>query len=552
MRPMVASGGSAHPFRERLEFPALVFLASALLLLLIYWVFWRIHPDKSWQDFWVMWGAQLGVLYAVVVAVMVAALPSRFEKRVEGQLKFLEDRIRSSISSFAEVVAKAELLLTQLGNRPNTEFMVVSASPILGLELDDTQRDHWRSLLANRIDAGCKTSIVCLNPYGDKNSVQSELGEFCQVLADNMVERASLSEEQRSKRVFEVYKNLLDRGRRGIEEFQDRFSKRPKFDLKFGGDPPFQVIISRDEQGVRRSILYLSSTGTLRRGLPPSGFYTEESRLGELLENVFNYIAESAIAAPADPRSQKQRNRDFQLQVESTQRLGDYDVVYERIAPGFRLLVQQRVFPPEIALANDVFGDAIEEAVQLIWANVSEAERCGIDVGTGTGVLALLLAKHCETVIGIDTDQVEIANFKENYRRFAEATKSTVKFRHVQGSLLENINPGEVGRYPLIVFNYPYYPSPSNIFNVGGEQAGRTSIRPFFEQAKSFLRQGGGVVMPVAEIAGTHNPLDIAPDLGYSPRGIGQAKEHPEYGKIRIYLFTLMPERKLLPPSGSS
>ena len=539
-----SSGPRTSAMRYLLSPPALVFLVSSLLLLATHGVFHQYHPEKTWGDFWSLWGTPLHVTYTILLAILVSVFPSRFENRMERlrkeleeKLKYLEDRIQSPISSFMEVVDRAEFLLAQLGNRPNTEFMLVSASPILGLELDDAKREHWRSLLASRIevnDESCKTSIVCLNPYGTATSTQSELGEFCKVLAESLSRREPAVD----------YETLFNRGRKGTEKFQTEYSKRPNFKLRFSGDPPFQVIIARDEKGNRRSILYLSSTGTLRRGLPPSGFYTEESRMGDVLQNVFSYISASAVDAPEDPRTSKQRDRDFDLQLDSEKRPRDFELDYPNIAPGFKLLVKKGVFPPDIALAAGDFEAAIAQAVNLVWADVPEKDRIGIDVGTGTGVLALLLAKHCPLVIASDVGESEIENAQQNYERYKVVVNSGTKMKFVHTSLLERIDQFEAGKFPLIVFNHPYYPSPSNVFNVGGPKAGLASIESFLNQAKSLVAGGGGVIMPSADIAERHDPVKVATRLGYDAKLIGPKREHPSYGEHYIYLFRLLGDQR--------
>jgi release factor glutamine methyltransferase len=504
----------------------MVFVVACLALWDAHLVFLIFNPMGTWGQFFSEWGTPLSIAYTVVLATLISLIPSRFEK----DLKFLEDRIQSPISSFTQVVNRAEVLLKDLGNKPNTEFMLVSASPALGLELDDAKRREWQDLLASRIavdDTSCKTSIVCLNPYPTAGSSQSALGEFCKVLAD------SLGPGERVP-----YDVLFNRGRKGIEDFQAAYANRKNFTFKFGSDPPCQVIIARDEKGNRKSIFYLSSTSTLRRGLPPSGFYTEESRMGDVLDHVFQYVSGGAADPPEDSRTLLQRDRDFQLQMEAQKHAEDSWHECPQIAAGFKLLVKKGVFPPDIALAADDFAGAVEQAADLVWKGVPEANRVGIDVGTGTGILALLLAKYCPLVIATDIGEAEIENAKENFQRY-NGISSTVRVEARRGSLLETVTLAEAGGSPLIVFNHPYYPSPSNVFSVGGPNAGLACIAPFLKQAKDFVANGGGVVMPYAKIAGRHNPYDVAMDLDYKAGFVGTKHEHPKYGTHRICLFTL-------------
>jgi methylase of polypeptide subunit release factors len=118
------------------------------------------------------------------------------------------------------------------------------------------------------------------------------------------------------------------------------------------------------------------------------------------------------------------------------------------------------------------------------------------------------------------------------------------------GNLLERIDPHSV-KFPLIVFNHPYYPSPSNVFNVGGPKAGLDCIKPFLEQARSFLKLGGGVVMPSADIATLkHDPVRVAHSLEYDAKQLTK-REHPRYGEHYIYLFTLQSDQRQAQRSGA-
>src|SRR5437588_706038 len=363
---------------------------------------------------------------------------------------------------------------------------------------------------------------------GVAERIQSPLNSFAEVItkATSLLEKYLHSPD----RFNELYKYATKQ----IDTFQ---SYSNLAHIRLGAEPPFQIIIARNEQGYRKAILYFSSTATLDRSLPVSGFVTEDARMGEVLEMLFKYVSDNAVDPARDPRSPVQRERDFDLQLCRDKRVHDYELPVDQVAPGFKLLVKPEVFPPDIALAQNAFSDAIDAAVKIVWKETAHEHRFGVDIGTGTGILSLFLAKHAPHVLATDIGNHELINARENISRYKKAVSAPSDIRVIQSFLLESVNiPGNVK--PLIVFNHPYYPSPSNVFNVGGLKAGLVLIEPFLTQAKSHVENGGGVLMPYSEMAGEHSPLVVATKAGYRST---QLAEHTDlkYGAHYIYLFTL-------------
>ncbi|HKV95446.1 MAG TPA: class I SAM-dependent methyltransferase [Candidatus Angelobacter sp.] len=542
-------------FRQYLRTPGLVLCISTLLLVVLRLMYDRHAPFfdyGTWHKFWDAWGAAVGVFYTILLGALVVLFPSRLEKKlddqtdeIEDKLRTLSERIQSPLNDFPEIFAKATELLEDLKNGPRTVFKIISASPVLGLELDDSETKKWRGLLASRIEAGCETEIVCLDPRSLQGQ-RSPLGTFCKTLAETYLEQQNPTthdaKHTQAKRM-ENFKRLYNLGRTQIERFQTRYSGRTNFKLKWSGDPPFQIVIAHDEPGIFKSILYFATTSTLERGLKVSGFYTEDFRMGGLLDSVFQYVSTAAVDAADDPRTQLQRDRDFELQCFFEDKTSDYELKLElpntkSKLQGFKLFVEQGVFPPEIALAKNAFFDAIIKAVPLVWNGTAEQDRIGIDVGTGTGVLALFLAEYCPLVWATDISDRELNNAKKNFQRYREAFGNAVKFKEIKRDLLEDLGEITKPKVPLFVFNHPYYPSPSNVFNVGGLYAGLGLIERFLVQAKAFVADSGGIVMPYAEIAGPHDPLKVATGLGYKADELNSHSD-PKYGEHKVFLFRL-------------
>lgn len=547
-----------YEFVHYLRTPLIVVVVSTFLLLLTRWIYQFRHVNGTWNGFWNEWGAGVGVVFTILLGALVVLFPSRLEKKLDeqteeigSQLNMLSERIRSQLRDFPEIFKKATELLEGLKNGPQTVFKIISASPVLGLEFDNDETEKWRSLLASRIEAGRETEIVCLDPRS-LGGRRSPLGNFCKTLGEKYLRQIEQREGKSEKRTVDGnadpmrnFRQLYDLGRTQIESFQAKYSKQPMFKLKWSSDPPFQIVIARNELGDSRSILYFATTSTLERGLPVSGFYTEDARMGELLDSVFQYVSAAAVDAAADQRTSLQRDRDFELQCFCEEKTLAYDL--DLTFPGtgskldkFKLFVDQGVFPPEIALAKNAFFEAIAKAAMEVWEKpgIKIEQRLGIDVGTGTGVLALFLASYSRLIWLTDIGDKELNNAKINFKRYQEKFGPDVTFKEMKRYLLEGLPDLHGSSVPLFVFNHPYYPSPSNVFNVGGSDAGLKLIVPFLEQAKAYLKGGGGVVMPYAEIAREHDPLKVAIGLGYRAEELNRHSD-PKYGEHKIFLFRI-------------
>jgi tRNA1Val (adenine37-N6)-methyltransferase len=142
-------------------------------------------------------------------------------------------------------------------------------------------------------------------------------------------------------------------------------------------------------------------------------------------------------------------------------------------------------------------------------ANISGAGRI-LDIGTGTGLIALMLAQRCDAMItAIEPDNASFIQASENIRR--SNWKGRIK---VINCRLQDLVPGD-GRFDLIVSNPPYFidslknpePSKSN-----ARHNGNLTQSDILESMKDLLAEIGRlqVIMPYAE-----GNLFIASAAGY-------------------------------------
>lgn len=84
------------------------------------------------------------------------------------------------------------------------------------------------------------------------------------------------------------------------------------------------------------------------------------------------------------------------------------------------------------------------------WADISQAHRV-LDIGTGTGIIALMLAQRCEAEItAIDMDESAVVQAKENVRQSPWEARIEVIHQDIRNYSVDN-------PFDCIVSNPPYF-----------------------------------------------------------------------------------------------
>jgi len=129
------------------------------------------------------------------------------------------------------------------------------------------------------------------------------------------------------------------------------------------------------------------------------------------------------------------------------------------------------------------------------WANASDFSHA-LDVGTGTGLLALML---CQRFPGLHFDAIEIdSNAAEQARENAEASPFAGRVRVLNGDF-ESYRPEHI-RYDFIVSNPPYFSekvhSPDMARNMA-RNAGSLELSGLFKGMAQLLAVGGSFALIV-------------------------------------------------------
>lgn len=114
-----------------------------------------------------------------------------------------------------------------------------------------------------------------------------------------------------------------------------------------------------------------------------------------------------------------------------------------------------------------------------------------LDMGTGSGVLAIEMAEKGADVTAADINPEAIAKSRE------KARQRHLEIEFVRSDLFENVE----GKFDLITFNPPYLPDGSS--SSGGEtwQGGKTGIEitsKFLDQVDSYLEEDGYALVIVS------------------------------------------------------
>ncbi len=147
------------------------------------------------------------------------------------------------------------------------------------------------------------------------------------------------------------------------------------------------------------------------------------------------------------------------------------------------------------------------------WADTENA--CSIlDVGTGCGLIALIMAQRCPdaAVTGIDIDEASVKEAKEN----VENSPWDSGIQIIYGAFPDGIITESNVKYDLIISNPPYFDSGVSDIITRRERArhqGTLSPINLLEASKAILTSNGSVAMVI--------PSELSADVELAARNLG-------------------------------
>lgn len=174
-------------------------------------------------------------------------------------------------------------------------------------------------------------------------------------------------------------------------------------------------------------------------------------------------------------------------------------------------------------VSKDVYEPA--EDTFLLAENLSVDENdVVLDMGTGCGILGILVAKKSEKVVAIDLNPHAIDCAKMN----AKLNKVADKMNILQSDLFQTIKQNE--RFSLILFNAPYLPSNQDEEKTwigrawAGGPTGRQLIDRFVSDAPQYLNKNGRILLVQSSLSNVNETVRKFREAGLKVRIVAEKK----------------------------
>jgi release factor glutamine methyltransferase len=137
-----------------------------------------------------------------------------------------------------------------------------------------------------------------------------------------------------------------------------------------------------------------------------------------------------------------------------------------------------------------------------------------LDLGTGSGILAILAAQKAQCVMAVDINPYAVRCVKAN----AKLNNVADKMVFVQADLFSAFHSV---KFDLVLFNAPYLPSEEGEASSwiarswAGGAGGREVIDRFIVEVADFLAKDGRVLMMQSTLAGVEETLDRFSKCGF-------------------------------------
>ncbi len=176
--------------------------------------------------------------------------------------------------------------------------------------------------------------------------------------------------------------------------------------------------------------------------------------------------------------------------------------LYEIEYGGFSLVVLPNVYAPEF------FDDSLWFAKQL---SDIVGEKSLLEIGTGTGIIALFCAKNGARVVATDINPAAIKNARIN------AIRNNLNISVREGNLYEPLKPDE--KFDFIFWAHPFNNwelTENDILLRSGIDPGYKSLRGYIAGAKKYLTENGKLLLGTGDSADLNMINEIAVENNYT------------------------------------
>lgn len=162
---------------------------------------------------------------------------------------------------------------------------------------------------------------------------------------------------------------------------------------------------------------------------------------------------------------------------------------------GLELVIPPEVFTP--STGGSFHGIVRQEA--------TPGDRV-LDMGTGSGISAILAGRQSATVVAVDINPKAVDAARANAVRNAVADRISV----VESDLFQAVE----GSFDLIIFNPPYrWFTPRDLLEMSTADENYRTLTRFMQEVRAYLRPGGRIILNFAtsgDIDYLHHLIDRA------------------------------------------
>jgi len=155
-----------------------------------------------------------------------------------------------------------------------------------------------------------------------------------------------------------------------------------------------------------------------------------------------------------------------------------------------------------------------------------------LDMGTGSGVNAILAASKCDNVTAVDINPEAIKNAEQN----AKINGVTSKITFAVSDVFSNV----MGTFDLIIFDPPFrWFAPRDIYELGTTDAEYKSLTTFFEEVEEYLENNGRILLCFGSSGDIGYLYKLIEKSGFQKKIIAQKDLKKEGIIVNYYTFLL-------------
>lgn len=232
------------------------------------------------------------------------------------------------------------------------------------------------------------------------------------------------------------------------------------------------------------------------------------------------------LAPPAgdayQPMMSAERARRIRAWHEEALRIGQREETVEIDYLGTSLIVLPNVFEP--TPVSPLLGKAV-------LAEVRRGDRV-LDLGTGSGVNAILAASKASEVVAVDVNPASIKCAKKNAGRNGVASHIKV----LQSDLFENVR----GRFDLIIFDPPFrWFKPRDVQERATTDENYRTLTAFFKQVEKHLQPGGRILLSFGTSGDINYLKHLVAQSGLRKRVLASKEHMRNRWRVKYYAYKL-------------